>query len=158
MLALAYILAWIAFIDTAIAYLVPGTLIVPLWRRIPVAGFAPAPYVTFVRRDLPAWVRDAVIAHERIHQRQMLRDGLWRWRVRYLFSGYWRAVYEIEASVANLRALEARYPEIDRRYWIEATVDALLSSRAYRILPGRLPERSVCVDLLMRFVESVEIG
>lgn len=41
--------------------------------------------------------KQALIAHERCHQMQMLRDGYWTWVFRYAFNLAWRQEYEIEA-------------------------------------------------------------
>jgi len=59
------------------------------------SGGAITPGLIIVSRDhgnLPA-----LIAHERCHQQQMLRDGYWTWLWRYVFDLGWRQMYEVQA-------------------------------------------------------------
>lgn len=45
-------------------------------------------------------VGSSVLAHEAVHIEQQKRDG-WRFYIRYIFSGDWRAKYEAEAYAVN---------------------------------------------------------
>jgi len=74
-----------------------------------------------LHRNLPAWLWIAGITlgrhvfvkalttqntvnHESVHVAQQERDGTIRFYLRYLFSGFWRARYEAEACVNELRS------------------------------------------------------
>jgi hypothetical protein len=53
---------------------------------------------------LESWRQTMVLKHESMHAAQMITDGWLRFAMRYIFTGYWRAAYEMEANRANLSA------------------------------------------------------
>jgi len=79
---------------------------VPLKR-----SFTPCPWLICLAKklkDAEAWVREMVIGHEEVHQCQQLRDGLPRFHARHRFNGWWRARYETEAFIVQIRAYVKR--------------------------------------------------
>ena len=75
------------------------------WLPNNFAGMTPFPCRIYIRKkmlDRPFTDRARLINHERVHIKQMLRDGYWHWLWRYAFSGRWRAVYELEAYTSNI--------------------------------------------------------
>lgn len=54
------------------------------------------------------WRRYALVAHERVHDEQMARDGYARWLLRYVLSVPHRLRYEAEAYATNILWREAR--------------------------------------------------
>jgi len=70
-----------------------------------------------------------VLRHEAVHVLQAVRDGLWTWRLRYVLSARWRAVYECEAYRV----------QIDEKVLTPRQVAAILRE-SYLLDDGDFPE------------------
>lgn len=97
---------------------------------------------------LEEWRQDMVRGHEAIHAEQMRRDGWLRFAMRYVFTGRWRAAYEMEANRVNLAAYIARGDTY------AAAVDSLVAKvrRSYfpRFWFGRPPSEEKMREMLAR--------
>ena len=78
------------------------------WLPFGARGMVPLPELILLHesvRHSPFNQRHSVIVHERIHVKQIRRDGYWRWLRSYFFSGRQRAMYEAEAYGAQIKFL-----------------------------------------------------
>ena len=87
-------------------------------------GFTPLPNLMILRssqRD-----NQTLIAHERVHQAQMRRDGVLRFWFRYA-TQQWRLEYEVEAYKESYRLRpESLYfyaQALSEKYWLDVSVD-----------------------------------
>ncbi len=96
---------------------------------------------------LEPWKQRMVLEHEATHAEQMRRDGWLRFVVRYLFTGRWRAEYEMEANRANLAAYVAN------GYTPENVIEALIYKVRSRYFPrwwfGRAPSEAAMRAVLV---------
>lgn len=92
LLCVPLLVFWKARRNGGVAELPPGLVSFLLFGF---GGGALSPRLIIIKNDHRN--KPALIAHERCHQRQMLRDGYWTWIWRYVFSLHWRQEYEVEA-------------------------------------------------------------
>lgn len=98
------------------------------------------------------WRRYALVAHERVHDEQMARDGFARWLARYVFSVCWRIEYEAEAYATNILWREAR-GERSRAVLVEVYARHILADYCTGWPPwSEVPSRAAVESMIRRYL------